>query len=74
MGEGQEHVNPCPAHKDTETGIVTVAIEMTEKEVEAVRKHKTILFNIHTYNQPMQPFNVWVEDEHGERITDERTV
>ncbi len=72
MGEGQSHVLPCPAHKDEKTGDIMVAFELTDEEVEAVTKHKTILLRQSTYFKSMNPVLLWVEDEKGEAIKDDR--
>ncbi|HEY9487621.1 MAG TPA: hypothetical protein VIQ51_04775 [Chryseosolibacter sp.] len=71
MGEDQDHVIPCPAYKD-KSGDVTVAWELTDEEVEAIVKTKTILSKHYTYNYPMQPVQLWIEDATGNAIKDDR--
>lgn len=71
MGEGQDHVLPCPAHKES-NGDVTVAMDLTDEEVAAIVKNKTVYLRVCTYNRPMQPFNMWATDEEGNYIDDER--
>jgi hypothetical protein len=72
MGEGQDHVLPCPAHRDPKTGEVIVAFELTDEEVQAVIKTRTVLLKQCTYNQPMQPIQLWVNDENGQYVKDDR--
>lgn len=72
MGEGQDHVLPCPAHRDEKTGDVTVAWELTDEEVAAIVKTKTVMSKHYTYNRPMQPVQMWTVDENEQPITDGR--
>lgn len=71
MGEGQDHVLPCPAYREP-NGDITVAWELTDEEVEAIVKTKTILSKHYTYGKLMQPVQIWTEDVNGNAVKDDR--
>lgn len=71
MGEGQSHVLPCPARKE-EDGQIMIEFELTDEEVEAIVKNKTVMVNVFTYNKAMQPIQLWATDKDGKPITDPR--
>jgi hypothetical protein len=73
MGEGQPEYIPLPAHK-TPGGEVMSAWELTDEELEHVKKHKTIMLCVSTYNQPVQPVKLWVTDENEQPLIDPRTT
>jgi len=72
MGEGQSHVLPCPAHRNPDNGDIIVAFELTDEEIEAIKKHKTIMYMQTTYGKPMHPMQLYVLDENDRAIKDER--
>jgi hypothetical protein len=72
MGEGQDHVLPCPAFKDHSTGDVIIAWSLTDEEAAAVAKTKSVMLKVYTYNRPIQPAQMWAVDENEEPIKDER--
>ena len=74
MGEGQSHVLPCPAYRDEKTGEIIVAFELTDEEVDAIVKTKTVMLKQYTYGGPMQPIQLWVHDVDGNPIPDNRTT
>lgn len=72
MGEGQDHVQPCPAYLDRNSGDVIIAWSLTEEEVEMVSKTKTVMLKVYTYGRPIQPVQMWAVDENEQPIPDNR--
>lgn len=72
MGENQEGIIPCPAFRDSKTGDIITAWELTDEEIHAIQTHKTILVKTYAGGRPMQPLQLWVEDSNGSPISDNR--
>lgn len=72
MGEGQDHVLPCPAYKDPKTGEVTIAWSLTDEEAAHVAENKTVMLKVYTYGRPIQPVQMWAVDVNEQPISDGR--
>ena len=65
IAENSEDYRPLPAHYGD--GVVAFSFELSDEEIESIKKNKRIMVNLMTFNQPMQPINASVdEDEFNE--------
>lgn len=62
VAENQPEYQTLPAHHDPENGILTSCWELTPEEAEIVRNTGKIYFQQWTFNQPMQPISLTVEN------------
>lgn len=55
FAENQDEYQSLPAFSDTENGAVTSCWEITDEEIEILKKTKKIYIRSLTFNQPLQP-------------------
>ena len=59
--ENQPEYLPLPAHR-SEEGIVTSCWELSDEEMEILLKTKKIYLQVLTFNKPLQPVKMLVEN------------
>lgn len=57
FAKDQDDYNALPAHK-TDTGIVAFAFEVSEEEIEEIKRTGRIYASLLTFNNPLQPVYV----------------
>lgn len=60
VGAGQPQYRPLPAHR-AENGVVTSCWRLSPEELALVLKNGFIWVQLHTFNEPLQPVKVQVE-------------
>jgi DNA repair exonuclease SbcCD ATPase subunit len=59
IAKDQPQYMTLPAYRDDD-GVITTVWELDEEEKKKITEHSFICFQQHTFNQPMQPINLWV--------------
>lgn len=60
FAKDQPEYNPLPSHRN-EAGDVTTCWELTDQEIENIKKTKQIFLSVKTFGQPLQPLFMTTE-------------
>lgn len=61
FAENQEEYVPLPVFKE-EDGYVTSVWEFSKEEIELIKENGKLCVRVSTFNQPLQPIQLWVAE------------